>query len=190
MLPTRTQWVLSPTRNPRIKHLPLERLIAKWKIVRGDKVEVMRGKDKGKQGVVKRVIRNVNCVQVEGLNLHKWTVKSTQDRKGGVFVREAPMNVASVALLDPVSNKPTRVAIRYLEDGSKVRVAKRSGAVIPKPDILKRKRGKPRGHPLDTAPEAAHRQSYVLPFPDMQWIISHMSPKVAAHGIKTAKAST
>jgi len=94
---------------------------------------VNRGKDKGKIGKVLRVFRPKNRLLVEGLNLVKKTVKGTDDIKGGIFTKEAPIHYSRVNLIDPTTGKRTRVSTRFLEDGSKVRIAKRSGAIIPKP---------------------------------------------------------
>lgn len=111
----------------------------KWNIVRGDKVQVVGNHpEKGKQGVIKQVLRAKDRVIVEGVNMGSKHIKGDPDRgiKGRMVQRERTIPYYNVNLIDPVTGKPTRVARKYLDDGSKVRVAKQSGAVIPRPDIL------------------------------------------------------
>ncbi|GAB2282353.1 hypothetical protein Dimus_016898 [Dionaea muscipula] len=117
-----------------------QRLIQNWKILRGDNVMIIRGKDKGETGFIKRVIRSQNRVIVEGKNLVKKHIKQGQGHEGGIFSVEAPLHVSNVQVLDPVTGKPCKTGIRYLEDGTKVRVSRGIGAsmsIIPRPDILK-----------------------------------------------------
>lgn len=134
----------------------------KWKVVRGDAVRVVRGKDKGKEGVVKRVARWQGRVVVEGCNYHVRHVRMPGGEKGLTVRREAPVHVSNVALLDPTDNEPTRVAVRYLDDGTKVRVSKRSGAVIPKNDeVLRERRPRPGlNKERDTPKDAALKRTY------------------------------
>ena len=100
------------------------------KIRVGDKVQVIAGKDKGKQGEVLQVLVKENRVIVEGVNVVTKHVKpSQQDPEGGIVTREAPIHVSNVALVDPKTNKPTRVGYK-VENGKKVRVAKKSSTVI------------------------------------------------------------
>lgn len=101
---------------------------------------VTRGKDRGETGIVKRVIRSQNRVIVEGKNLVKKHIKQGQGHEGGIFTVEAPLHVSNVQVLDPVTGRPCKVGIRYLEDGTKVRVSRgigTSGSIIPRPEILK-----------------------------------------------------
>ncbi|XP_073055531.1 uncharacterized protein [Primulina eburnea] len=101
---------------------------------------IIRGKDKGETGLVKRVIRSQNRVIVEGKNLVKKHIKQGQGHEGGIFSVEAPLHVSNVQVIDPVTRKPCKVGIKFLEDGSKVRVSRGIGAsesIIPRPDILK-----------------------------------------------------
>ncbi|OIT31505.1 PREDICTED: uncharacterized protein LOC109208592 [Nicotiana attenuata] len=117
-----------------------QKLIHQWRILRGDNVMIIRGKDKGETGTIKRVIRSQNRVIVEGKNLVKKHIKQGQGHEGGIFTVEAPLHVSNVQVVDPVTGKPTKVGIRYLEDGSKVRVSRgigASGSIIPRPEILK-----------------------------------------------------
>ncbi|KAK9201641.1 hypothetical protein WN944_016847 [Citrus x changshan-huyou] len=120
-----------------------EKLIRHWKILRGDNVMIIRGKDKGETGAIKRVIRSQNRVIVEGKNLVgkvKKHIKGGEGHEGGIFTVEAPIHASNVQVLDPVTGKPCKVGIKYLEDGTKVRVARgigASGSIIPRPEILK-----------------------------------------------------
>ena len=103
----------------------------KRKIRKDDEVIVLTGRDKGKRGAVLRVITKTDRVLVEGVNVTKRHVKPTQgDPQGGIVEREAPIHISNVALIDPESDRPTRVRYKNLEDGRKVRVAARSGEVI------------------------------------------------------------
>jgi large subunit ribosomal protein L24 len=102
----------------------------KFKIKRGDEVVVRTGKDKGKSGSVLRVLRKEERVLVEGVNIIKRHTRPSQAQPGGIIEREAPIHISNVALADPRDGQPTRVGYRTLEDGRKVRFAKRSGEVI------------------------------------------------------------
>ncbi len=103
----------------------------KRKIRKDDEVIVLTGRDKGKRGAVLRIITKTDRVLVEGVNVTKRHVKPTQgDPQGGIVEREAPIHISNVALVDPESDRPTRVRYKNLEDGRKVRVAARSGEVI------------------------------------------------------------
>lgn len=99
-------------------------------IKKGDKVIVITGKDKGKTGTVIEALPKKDRVVVEGVNIIKKHQKPTQmNPEGGILEREAAIHVSNVMLLDPKTNKPTRVGTK-IEDGKKVRVAKKSGEII------------------------------------------------------------
>ena len=103
----------------------------KRKIRKDDEVVVLTGRDKGKRGAVLRVVTKTDRVLVEGVNVTKRHVKPTQgDPQGGIVEREAPIHISNVSLIDPESDRPTRVRYKTLQDGRKVRVAARSGEVI------------------------------------------------------------
>ena len=103
----------------------------KRKIRKDDEVIVLTGRDKGKRGAVLRIITKTDRVLVEGVNVSKRHVKPTQgDPQGGIVERESPIHISNVALIDPESDRPSRVRYKKLEDGRKVRVAARSGEVI------------------------------------------------------------
>jgi large subunit ribosomal protein L24 len=105
-------------------------MAAKLKIRKGDKVVVLTGKDKGRQGEVIRVIPAENRAVVRGINVAKRHQKQTAAQEGGIVSKELPVHVSNLALRDPKDGKPTRVGFKTLADGKKVRVAKRSGEVI------------------------------------------------------------
>lgn len=105
--------------------------MAKRKIKRDDEVIVLSGRDKGKRGRVLRVLTKENRVIVDGVNIAKRHVKPTQaEPQGGIQERESSIHISNVSLIDPQSGEPTRVGYRVLDDGRKVRFAKRSGEVI------------------------------------------------------------
>ena len=104
--------------------------MAKLKIRKGDKVVVITGKDKGKTGEVLRVLPKDARLVVQGVNMVKRHTKPAMGNPGGIVEKEATIHISNVAHIDPKSNKPTRVGYKALEDGRKVRVAKRSGEVL------------------------------------------------------------
>jgi len=110
--------------------------IKEWSYFRGDRVEILVGKDKGKQGIVKQIIQERNWVLVEGLNCK--LIQMGKDKKrdfAGVYVQEEePLLVTTdISLVDPSDMKPTPIEWRYTEDGAKVRVSARTGRIIPLP---------------------------------------------------------
>lgn len=96
----------------------------------GDKVRVITGKDKGKEGTVKKTLAKENRVIVEGINkIKKHQKPSNSNPNGGIVDAEAPIQASNVMLIDPSTNEPTRVSFKVV-DGKKVRVAKKSGKQI------------------------------------------------------------
>ena len=96
----------------------------------GDKVKVIAGKDKGKEGTVIKTLAAKDRVVVEGVNMMKKHQKpNNQYPQGGIIELEAPIHVSNVQLLDPSTNEPTRVGYK-VEDGKKVRYAKKSGTTL------------------------------------------------------------
>ena len=104
--------------------------MAKLKIKKGDRVVVLAGKDKGKKGEVLKVLPQENRVIVNGVNLIKRHQKQSAAQEGGIISKEAPIHVSNLSLEDPKDGSPTRVGYKTLDDGRKVRFAKRSGEVI------------------------------------------------------------
>ena len=103
-------------------------------IRKNDNVVVTTGKDRGKRGRVVRVVPDKNRVVVEGVNLIKRHTRPNPQKniKGGIVEREAAIHASNVMLLDPEENKPTRVGHQTLPDGRRVRIGRRSGAVVDK----------------------------------------------------------
>ena len=100
-------------------------------IRKGDMVRVVTGDDKGSTGRVLRVIRDKNKLVVEGINrVYRHLKPSRRNPQGGRLSKEMPVDVSNVMLIDPSSNKPTRVGVRILADGSKERYSKKSGAAM------------------------------------------------------------
>ena len=101
------------------------------KVKKGDKVVVLAGRDKGRQGEVLKVLPTENRVVVQGVAVAKRHTKpSARQPEGGIVNKEAAIDLSNVAHIDPRDGKPTRVGFKFLEDGRKVRFAKRSGEVI------------------------------------------------------------
>ncbi|MEQ1611463.1 MAG: 50S ribosomal protein L24 [Hyphomicrobiaceae bacterium] len=106
--------------------------MASAKIKKGDKVIVLAGRDKGKQGEVIAVMPTEGRALVRGVNMvRRHTKQSAQNPEGGIISKEGPINLSNLAIEDPKDGKPTRVGFRVLEDGTKTRFAKRSGENIP-----------------------------------------------------------
>ena len=104
-------------------------MATKFKVKKGDKVVVITGRDKGKSGEILEVLRAENRVIVQGVNMAQRHQKQSMQQEGGIVQKELPIHVSNVALIDPKTEKPTRVG--YKMDGErKVRVARRSGEAL------------------------------------------------------------
>ena len=99
-------------------------------IRKGDKVIVISGSDKGKQGSVLKVFPKENRALVQGINLVKRHQRQTQRQQAGIVTKEAPIHLSNIALTDPKTGKATRIGSKTLGDGRRVRFAKKSGEVI------------------------------------------------------------
>lgn len=101
------------------------------KIKKGDEIIVLSGRDRGKRGNVSQVLRD-SMIIVDGINVVKRHTKANPQAgiAGGIVQKEMPINVCKVGLWNPVTNKPDRVGIRNLEDGTKVRFFKSNGEVV------------------------------------------------------------
>ena len=100
------------------------------KIRKDDKVIVISGKDKGKEGKVLQAFHDEDKVIVEGINISKKHAKSRRrDQKGEIVEKAMPIHVSNVSLIDPKTKKPTRVGLE-MKDGKKVRVTKKSGQTV------------------------------------------------------------
>ena len=104
--------------------------MAKLKIKKGDNVVVITGRDKGKSGEVLRVFPADARVIVQGVNVAKRHTRPRMGDPGGIVEKELTIHISNVAHIDPRSTKPSRIGYKRLEDGRKVRFARRSGEVI------------------------------------------------------------
>ena len=120
---------------PRKKFKPnLRDPIKSWNIVKGDKVAVIDGPHKGQQGEVLAVLRQQKRIIVDGVNMRFAHLKSKYwETKAPTIMKPASLHYSNVNLVDPTNGLPTRVGTGYLDDGTRVRVSKRTGAIIPKP---------------------------------------------------------
>ncbi|HEY0224074.1 MAG TPA: 50S ribosomal protein L24 [Pseudolabrys sp.] len=101
------------------------------RIRKGDRVVVITGADRGKQGEVLRVLPKENRAVVQGVNIARHHTKPRgMGQPGGIVAREATIHLSNIMLLDPKNDKPTRVGFKVLENGAKVRVARATGNVI------------------------------------------------------------
>ena len=100
------------------------------RIRKGDEVIVVSGRDKGKKGSVLKVRSDSDRVLVQGVHMVKRHQQQTQTQQGGIIEKETTIHVSNVALLDPDGGSASRVGFRFLEDGRKIRYAKRSGEVV------------------------------------------------------------
>lgn len=103
------------------------------RIVRGDRVRVIRGNHREAEGTVLRVLRNSNQVVIQGVNMRKRHTRPTQaNPEGGIITFEAPIHISNVMLIEPASGEPSRVRVHVEPDGLKERIAVRTGNPIPR----------------------------------------------------------
>ena len=100
------------------------------RIRKGDEVIVVSGRDKGKKGSVLKVLSDSDRVLVQGVHMVKRHQQQTQTQQGGIIEKETTIHVSNLALIDPDGGSPSRIGFRFLEDGRKIRYAKRSGEVV------------------------------------------------------------
>jgi len=105
-------------------------MAAKFKIRKGDQVVVIAGRDKGRSGEVLKVLRDRNRLIVQGVNMVKRHTRQSPGQTGGIVDKEGSIHVSNVAIADPKGGAATRIGYRFLDDGKKVRFARRSGEVI------------------------------------------------------------
>ncbi|XP_056157826.1 probable 39S ribosomal protein L24, mitochondrial [Lampris incognitus] len=135
-----------------------------FSVFKGDTVEILNGKDKGKQGKVTQVFRKRNWVILEGLNTHYRYVGKSMDYRGLYISSEAPLLIRDIALIDPTDRKPTEVEWKFTEEGDRVRVSLRTGRIIPKPIVQRRDGIVPeqwKDGPKDTNPEDTLERTYL-----------------------------
>ena len=105
----------------------------RMRVRRKDTVVVIKGKARGKRGTVLKVMPDEQRIIVENVNMIKRHQRPTATmRQGGIIEREGPLHVSNVMVVCPKTNQPTRVKMKILDDGTKVRVAKRSGEILDK----------------------------------------------------------
>ncbi len=103
--------------------------MAGMKIRKGDKVVVLTGKDRGKEGLVMRALPDAGKVVVEGVNVAKRHQRPTSaTQQGGIIDKLMPLDVSNVAVISPADGKATRVGFRFDDKGNKIRICKRTGA--------------------------------------------------------------
>jgi len=100
------------------------------KIRKGDRVVVTTGRDKGKKGEVMKIMIEENRALVSGVNMVRRHQRQTQKLQGGIVSKESSIHLSNLAHADPKDGSPTRIGWKVLNDGSKVRFAKKSGEVI------------------------------------------------------------
>ncbi|HEV3246421.1 MAG TPA: 50S ribosomal protein L24 [Beijerinckiaceae bacterium] len=100
------------------------------KIKKGDKVVVLAGRDRGRDGEVIRMFPTEQRALVRGVNMVRRHQKQSAQSEGGIISKEAPIHLSNLAIADPKDGKATRVGFKFLDDGRKVRFAKRSGDLI------------------------------------------------------------
>jgi large subunit ribosomal protein L24 len=100
------------------------------KIKKGDKVVVLAGRDKGRSGEVLQVVPKEERALVRGVNMVKRHQRQSMNQEGGIISKEAPIHLSNLAIADPKDGKASRVGFKTLDDGRKVRFAKRSGELI------------------------------------------------------------
>lgn len=106
----------------------------KYHIVKGDRVRVIRGNHRDMEGTVLRVLRSDARLVVEGVNMRKRHERPTQaNPEGGIITFEAPLHISNVMLLDSTSDQASRIRMRIEADGTKERIAVKTGNPIPKP---------------------------------------------------------
>jgi large subunit ribosomal protein L24 len=105
--------------------------MASLKFKKGDRVVVLTGRDKGKQGEILVMMPKENRAIVRGVNMVRRHQRQSASQEGGIISKEAPINLSNLAHEDPNDGKATRVGFKFMDDGKKVRFAKRSGELIP-----------------------------------------------------------
>eukprot|EP01089_Gocevia_fonbrunei_P005013 TRINITY_DN15143_c0_g1_i1.p1 TRINITY_DN15143_c0_g1~~TRINITY_DN15143_c0_g1_i1.p1 ORF type:complete len:259 (-),score=68.32 TRINITY_DN15143_c0_g1_i1:23-799(-) len=138
--------------------------IPKWKILSGDIVQILKGPSMGNQGKVKRVDRKLNLVYVEGQNLKRQESEESEKARSMAYFSEEGIHYSKVALVDPSTNKPTKIRWGKERDSKgilkKVRVSKKTSAIIPNPGDLYVRKTYTEDGPKDTPPDVAFIKSF------------------------------
>jgi len=101
------------------------------KFRKGDRVVVLTGRDQGKEGDILTMFPKENRAVVRGVNIVRRHTRQSAGQESGIISKEAPIDLSNLSHIDPSDDKPTRVGFKFLDDGRKVRFAKRSGELIP-----------------------------------------------------------
>lgn len=104
--------------------------MVKQKLRKGDPVIVITGKDRGKTGEILKMFPSEGRALVSGVNIITKHQKPTRTESGGIVKKEAKIRISNIAYLDPINKVATKLSFKILEDGTKVRVAKKSGEVL------------------------------------------------------------
>ena len=149
-----------------LKGLKRVKVQQKWNIYSGDTVQVIRGWESGKRGKIYKVSRKTERIWIEGVNQKTKVLEydSHEGRKGETKLYTESLHYSQVNLIDPDIDIPVRIKIGYLEDGSRVRISKKTGNIIEKPSFEhtkyeSRNSNKVDG-PLDTMSDKAHEITY------------------------------
>jgi large subunit ribosomal protein L24 len=106
----------------------------KYQVMKGDRIRVIRGNYRDMEGSVLEVLRDKDRVRVEGVNMRKRHTRPSQaDPDGGIITFEAPIHISNVMLIDPTAETASRVRVQVEEDGTKERIAVKTGNPIPRP---------------------------------------------------------
>lgn len=106
----------------------------KYRIMKGDRVKVIRGNYRDLEGTVLEVLRDEGRVRVEGVNQRKRHTRPSQsDPDGGIITFDAPIHISNVMLIDPAGDQASRVRTQVEEDGTKERIAVKTGNPVPRP---------------------------------------------------------
>lgn len=103
------------------------------KLIKGDNVKVLIGKDKGREGLIIKVSPKTSTVVVKGINMFKKHIKATQNQKGGIVEKERELVSSKVALICPSCKKVTRIGLQIDKEGNKYRICKKCQALVPSP---------------------------------------------------------
>ena len=144
----------------KIKKIPR---LKRWKICVGDKVEILSGKERGKQGIIKKRFYDLNKVTVEGCYLTKRHIAASETESGKIVLQEKLIDVSNVNLIDPSNGYKTRVKLKLI-DGIRERVSMNTGTIIPYPEKREYKvKEKKINKNTDTTMEDAYEQTYIPP---------------------------
>lgn len=117
-----------------MKHKDIAAKQRKRRIVKGDRVRVIRGNFRDQEGTVLQVLSAEDRVVVEGVNMRKRHQRPSQSNpEGGIVTFEAPLHISNVMLVDPATDQASRVRIQVEEDGTKERIAVKTGNPVPRP---------------------------------------------------------